>query len=409
VLDAALLAALLPSGLGRSCADAVSRAVPFAPADTIAFVGILMAARSVLLLPLVFTSEVLHERRYGRRVPILRWAAGYVWQAVVLWAWLAGAALAVRAAAWWSPEGWWLWSAALLAAAIGGGAVLVPWLAARAAADVAPLPGQLSARLAALAARAGAGSLPVLAWKAARRGSGTAMLVGFGPARSILVADAVLQTHSDDEVEVIVAHELAHHHHGDAWWSAAFAVAAWTLGLYTAAWVLKAVGGPLGVSAAGDLAALPLVALVSGGVVAVLAPLANALSRAQERRADRDALRWTGNAPALVRTLKRLGAEHLVEDRPPLLAEILFHRHPGVLDRIAAAERWEGGKSQVTSHTSQTAGREPEAGSRKASGGAEVAGAPHRSLAQRGAQARAADDPPAAAQRAAGPPEGRSR
>jgi Zn-dependent protease with chaperone function len=95
-------------------------------------------------------------------------------------------------------------------------------------------------------------------------------------------------------------------------------------------------------------------ALVSGGVAAAVAPLVNLVSRAQERRADRDALAWTGNAPALVRTLKRLSAAHLAEDHPPGWAAAFFNRHPGVADRIAAAESWGAANSQFTSHNSQS-------------------------------------------------------
>ena len=44
-----------------------------------------------------------------------------------------------------------------------------------------------------------------------------AALVGIGRTRRILLSDTLLETHSDDEIEVILAHELAHHVHGDLW------------------------------------------------------------------------------------------------------------------------------------------------------------------------------------------------
>ena len=183
--------------------------------------------------------------------------------------------------------------------------------------------------------------MPVLEWKVGPRAAGaTALLAGIGPSRRILVTDAVLATHADDEVEVIVAHELAHHRRGDTWWTAAMTAGVLALGLYAAARVLPLAAGAFDLKGPGDAAALPLVALVCGAVAALVAPLGNVASRAQERRADRDALAWTGNAPALVRTLKRLSAAHLVEERPPGWAEVFFHRHPAVAERIAAAERW---------------------------------------------------------------------
>ena len=146
---------------------------------------------------------------------------------------LAGAALVIQAAAWLSPSAWWAPASVVLAAAIVGAAALVPALAARSAAELAPIRrADLAERLTALAARAGAGGVPVLEWKVGPRSAGaTALLAGFGPSRRILVTDAVLDTHADDEVEVIVAHELAHHRRGDAWWTAAMAAGALALGL----------------------------------------------------------------------------------------------------------------------------------------------------------------------------------
>ena len=342
-LDAAFLAVVLATGLSRALADAATAAWSPAPAATVAFVLALLAARTVLILPVAYSSEVVHERRYGRaRGTVVRWFGAYLWRAVVLAVPLVAAALVVQASAWWSPSAWWVLASMGLAAAVVCGAALVPAMVGRSAVDLAPVRrADLAARLTALAARAGAGGLPILEWKVGPRASGaTALLAGLGPSRRILVTDVVLDTHADDEVEVIVAHELAHHRRGDAWWTAAMAGGVLALGLYAAARALPLVAETFALRGPADPAALPLIALVCGAVAAMSTPIVNVLSRAQERRADRDALRWTGNAPALVRTLKRLTATHLAEDRPPGWAEVFFQRHPGVLERIAAAERW---------------------------------------------------------------------
>ncbi len=363
LVDGALLAGALASGLSRALADALAASDTPALIATAAFVLTLVGARTVLILPIAFAADVALGRRYGRpRTSIVHWFAGYVWRAVLLAAALASAALVIQAAAWWSPTNWWAWAAVVLAAAVLGGAALVPVLASRSASAVVPLGrADLEARLTSLARRAGAPGVQVFQWRVGQPGSGTALLVGMGPSRRILVADTVLETHSDDEVEVIVAHELAHYRRADTWWSAAASAGAAALGLYAAARLLPVAGGAFSLAGPADTAALPLVALVWGAVAAAVAPLVNMVSRAQERRADRDALTWTGNAPALVRTLKRLSAAHLVEDRPPSWAEALFYRHPAVADRIAAAERWGAANSQFTIHNSQTAGPEPGA------------------------------------------------
>ena len=44
-----------------------------------------------------------------------------------------------------------------------------------------------------------------------------AALAGLGGTRRILVSDTMLAEYSDDEIEVVLAHEIAHHVHGDIW------------------------------------------------------------------------------------------------------------------------------------------------------------------------------------------------
>jgi Zn-dependent protease with chaperone function len=38
--------------------------------------------------------------------------------------------------------------------------------------------------------------------------------------------------------------------------------------------------------------------------------------------------------------MKRLGAQNLAEERPSRLVELLFHSHPPISSRIAAAHAW---------------------------------------------------------------------
>jgi STE24 endopeptidase len=67
--------------------------------------------------------------------------------------------------------------------------------------------------------------------------------------------------------------------------------------------------------------------------------LLNALSRFNERQADRYALRVTGRREAFVSAMRRLGAQNLSEPRPSRLALWLFHTHPPIEDRTEAARR----------------------------------------------------------------------
>jgi STE24 endopeptidase len=164
-----------------------------------------------------------------------------------------------------------------------------------------------------------------------------ATLVGLGPTRRILLSDTLLAYYSDDEIEVVVAHELGHHVHRDVWQMIAFEFLVVLTALAVGGWTMVRLGGMFGVASAGDVAGLPLLALGAGGVIVASAPIGHALSRRYERRADLFAIRLTGNPAAFISSLRRLGAENLVEDHPTRLVELLCHTHPLLHRRLAAA------------------------------------------------------------------------
>jgi STE24 endopeptidase len=96
--------------------------------------------------------------------------------------------------------------------------------------------------------------------------------------------------------------------------------------------------GTLGLGGSGDLAALPLIALVTNGVWILATPLLNAQSRLHERRADTFALTMTDGADAFGSAIVRLGTRHLAEERPSIVTTWLYHRHPSVAERLALAD-----------------------------------------------------------------------
>ena len=60
--------------------------------------------------------------------------------------------------------------------------------------------------------------LGVFEWRLSdRTRKANAALAGIGRTRRILLSDTLLADHSDDEIEVILAHELSHHVHRDIW------------------------------------------------------------------------------------------------------------------------------------------------------------------------------------------------
>jgi STE24 endopeptidase len=180
-------------------------------------------------------------------------------------------------------------------------------------------------------------------WVVSEDATATAMVTGVGRAKHVFVSSTLVREWDDDEIAVVVAHELAHHAHHDLWRSFGLNVLLLASGLGLAAVVLR-MGGPfLGLSGPGDFATLPLVALVAAAVWALATPVRYAQSRAQERHADLFALRATGAVRPFQTAIKRLGARHLAEERPSRLTQWLHHRHPSVAERLALAEELKGG------------------------------------------------------------------
>jgi STE24 endopeptidase len=344
---AATLALLIAIDGGRALRDVAESAAAtlvapiwIPPATLVIFTSALVLIWEACRLPLTFYHGYLLERRYGLSSERLStWLAttikGIV-SALVLG--IAGAAVIYLSIAV-DPTFWWLVAGATftilrLGLAAGVPVLLVPtW-------RVKPVEREpLRTRLLSLSERAGAGALGVYEWRSgARRRRANAAVVGLGATRRILISDTVLREYPDDEVEVVLAHELAHHVHGDIWKSLAFESAALVAALYAGARVLAPSVAYLDLRSPGDLAGLPLLALVVGAVSALLGPVGRALSRREERRADGLALALTGNPAAFVSAIRRLAAQNLAENDPPRMVQWLLQSHPPVSARIAAAQ-----------------------------------------------------------------------
>jgi STE24 endopeptidase len=342
-----LLAGLLATGLNvslRSFAERVALSASsfwLPPVTAIVYVALLTLINEVVDLPLTFYSGFVLERRYG----LSNEGAG-AWlrdqmKALALGVTLSAGAAAIlyRVIAWW-PEWWWLTAGVTFALIIVGMAQLAPVVLLPLFYRVTPLEkAALRARLLALAERAGAQVIGAYEWGLGdKTKKANAALAGIGATRRILVSDTMLAEYSDEEIEVILAHELAHHVHGDIWKGVVFESALIVCGFYLAARVLAVFSRSIGLHGAADAAGLPLLLLAAGAVSLLMAPVGHAMSRAYERRADRFALDLTRNPAAFISAMRRLGAQNLAEEYPSRVVQWLFYSHPPLRERIATAE-----------------------------------------------------------------------
>jgi STE24 endopeptidase len=307
------------------------------------YVAVVALILDVVTLPWAFYTGVTLERRYGLSTEsTARWWLNHLKSTAIALVFFVVAALLVVSLARWSPQRWWLAAAVVFTLILVLLAQLAPVVLLPIFYEVRPLTREsLRERLLALADRAGAQILGVFEWRLSQRTrKANAALAGMGRTRRILVSDTLLADHSDDEIEVILAHELAHHVHHDIWTAIVVEAALVSLGFYIADAALVRFGSWLDLHGKTDVAGLPLLVLAAGAASLLLLPVANALSRAHERRADRYALDLTGNPTAFISAMKRLAAQNLAEERPSLLVRVLFSTHPPTSSRIEAAKRW---------------------------------------------------------------------
>jgi STE24 endopeptidase len=336
------------SSLGVSLDAAFGSSRVLVPA---AFAGVLLLAHELLGLPLAYYRGVTLERRYGLSSETrVHWWLTHIKSLVVGGVLMVLAAIVLSALLAWSPDRWWLFASVLFAVMLVGIAWAAPVWLLPIFYDFRPLDRPaLTARLLDLARRAGTPVSGVFEWRLGdRTRKANAALAGMGATRRILLSDTLLETHSDDEIEVILAHELAHQVHGDMWTSLALRVAMMSTALYAAARALAVLPGSLGIAEMPtEVEQLPVLALVAGTVTLGLSPIANALSRWHERRADRFAIEHTGNAAAFISAIKRLSSQNLAEEVPPAWVEALLHSHPSTARRLEAARKYVEANLQV--------------------------------------------------------------
>ena len=349
-VDLAVLAALALTGPGRAVvAAAAGLAGGWAPGRVVLVAVAVQAVRAGVGLPFsvrAFRQDARAGLATQRLGGFLRdWAkaraVGLVLVALPVTALVLGAR--------WRPPGWPLVAAVaavllVLALAVAGPVLIEPLFN-----RFRPLePGPLRARLLKLAATMGVPVRDVLVADASRRTTRVnAYVSGLGRTRRVVVYDTLLagaggSTGAADEVALVAAHELAHVRHRDVLWGTvgSAALAAVSVLAAVALFDLEAVWRGFAVSGLGDPLAVPGLLLLAalGGLLA--APVASAISRWAEARADWVALEVTRDPVTAVAVERRLALENRADLRPNRLLVAMFASHPVTMARIAQAWLW---------------------------------------------------------------------
>jgi STE24 endopeptidase len=242
------------------------------------------------------------------------------------------------------PQTWWIWSAVLIFLASVVFAKLYPILIAPIFNKFTPLSqdhAHLIHRLTVLAESSHTQISGVFQYDMSRRSkSANAALMGLGDSKRIVLSDTLLENFTEDEIETVLAHELAHHVHKDIPVSIAINSI-----LIFASFYIASIGLNWGISffkfsSISDIANLPYLEIIFGIFSLFIFPIQNLFSRHLEKRADLFSLQLTQKPAAFASALTKLSDQNLAEMDPDPIFEFLMYSHPALGKRILMAENF---------------------------------------------------------------------
>ena len=237
-----------------------------------------------------------------------------------------------------SPSHWWLWGFLILSLFQLLMAVLYPVLIAPIFNKFEPLRDQeLAEKISRLMQEAGIRIKGLFQMDAGKRSGHTnAYFTGLGRTKRIVLFDTLLQSHPQEEILAVLAHEVGHfkgRHILKQFFLFAFSMlAAFYLFYLLIDWPL--LYRTFGFQNSTAYAGLFLVAILGQKAGVFLSPFYMALSRRFERQADRFAVKLLKSPSIMVTVLKRLAADNLSNLFPHPLYVRFHYSHPPLVERI---------------------------------------------------------------------------
>lgn len=252
-----------------------------------------------------------------------------------------------------SPRRWWLWLALGSIPVFVIALVVVPVVVDPLYNKFIPLKDQqLKAKILALAEKADIPSRKVYQVdKSKQTKKYNAYVSGFGASQRIVLWDTTLQGMKDDEILMVMGHEMGHYKLGHTWKLLIFDSVLFFVLFYLAwwgtRWAIARFGQRWGFTELSDLASFPLLLVALGVISLVVQPISSGFSRTLEHEADVFGLEVTRSNDAGARAFIKLGSQNKSNPEPPAALKYFEYDHPPLIERIRFAisyRPWEKGE-----------------------------------------------------------------
>jgi STE24 endopeptidase len=240
-------------------------------------------------------------------------------------------------------KAWWFWAWVLL----GMVELLMIWLYPVILAPLfnkfEPLENpELVQRIGKLMEKAGLRVKGVFQMDASKRSKHTnAYFTGLGKSKRIVLFDTLLQSHSSDEIEAVLAHEVGHWKKKHILKQLVLVEGFSLIGFYLLAQLLhwRLMYETFGFRELFPYVGLLLVGALFNPLGYFAQPLGSFLSRRLEREADDFALELLQTGEPLAKALKRLAADNLANLNPHPLYAWFYYSHPPLAERISILQK----------------------------------------------------------------------
>jgi Zn-dependent protease with chaperone function len=309
---------------------------------TVAIYAVIFLSYEFLLnLPFRYYMGYVRLHEYGLSVQSLgRWFAdslkslGVEMVGAVLFLWIPYRLMA------WSPKRWWLYTGLLILPFSGFSALIAPVLIDPLYNDFGPMKDKrLEAKIDALAHRSGIDGGKIFEVDKSRDTKMVnAYVTGLFGTKRIVLWDTLLAKLSENEVLVIMGHEMGHYVLNHVIYGLILSSVGSILALYlihrAATALIARYGGRFGFDRLSDIASVPLILFLAQATILLGSPVVNGFSRYFEHEADRFALEITQDNHAGAVGFAKLQEDNLSVPYPDWLFTFWRSTHPPIGERI---------------------------------------------------------------------------